>query len=86
MGTEIVPVRLKRQDLEQIDRLIEIGIYKSRGEALRELIRLGVENLEHVAEVSKALEKLFELERSEGRIPISLTGATRQLLEERERV
>ena len=37
MGAKIVPVRLKRQDLERPDRLIELGIYRSGGEALREL-------------------------------------------------
>lgn len=86
MGTEIAPVRLKSRDLEQIDQLIELGIFKSRSEALREPIKLGIENLKHIAEISMALEKLFKLEKSEGRIPIGLNGATKQLLKERERI
>lgn len=86
MSTVVVPVRLKSRDLEQIDQLIELGIFKSRSEALRELIKLGIENLRHIAETSRALEKLFKLEKSEGRIPISLNGATKQLLKERERI
>jgi Arc/MetJ-type ribon-helix-helix transcriptional regulator len=85
MVTKIIPVRLKERELEQIDQLVEYGIFQSRSEAIRELIRLGAENLTYLSEVSKALEKLFELEKVEGKIPIDLSGATKQLLEERER-
>lgn len=85
MVTKIIPVRLKEQELRQIDQLVEYGIFRSRSEAIRELVRLGVENLAHLSEVLRAVEKLFELERAGGKIPIDLSGATRQLLKERER-
>ena len=39
----------------------------------------------HLFEVLKALENLFKLEKAEGKIPIDLSGATKQLLRERER-
>jgi Arc/MetJ-type ribon-helix-helix transcriptional regulator len=81
----VVPIRLRDQDLKQIDQLIELGIFQSRSDAIIGLIRLGIENLSYVPEISKALEKLLELEKTEGRMPIDLSGATRQLLEERER-
>jgi hypothetical protein len=41
--------------------------------------------LAYLSEVLEAVERLFELERVEGRIPIDLSGATEQLLRERER-
>ena len=85
MVTKIVPVRLREEELKRIDRLVEYGIFQSRSEAIRELIRLGVESLAYLSEVLEAVEKLFELERVEGRIPIDLSGATEQLLRERER-
>lgn len=85
MGSKLIPIRLKEQELKQIDQLVEFGIFQSRSEAIRELIRLGVERLDYLSEVSKALEKLFELEKIEGEIPIDLSGATKQLLKERER-
>jgi Arc/MetJ-type ribon-helix-helix transcriptional regulator len=81
--TKIVPVRLREEELRQIDRLVKYGIFQSRSEAIRELIRLGVENLAYLSEVLEAVERLFELERVEGRIPIDLSGATEQLLRER---
>jgi len=85
MVSKIIPIRLREQELKQIDRLIEYGIFQSRSEAIRELIRLGTENLTHLSEIFKAIEKLFELEKAEGKIPIDLSGATKQLLKERER-
>jgi Arc/MetJ-type ribon-helix-helix transcriptional regulator len=85
MTTKIIPIRLREQELKQIDQLIEYGIFQSRSEAIRELIRLGVENLAYLSEVFKALENLFKLEKAEGKIPIDLSGATKQLLRERER-
>lgn len=36
-------------------------------------------------EVIKAVEKLFELERNEGDIPVKLEGGLGELLSERER-
>jgi hypothetical protein len=42
--------------------------------------------LAYLSEVLEAVERSFELERVEGRIPIDLSGATEQLLRERELV
>jgi Arc/MetJ-type ribon-helix-helix transcriptional regulator len=77
---KVVSVRLSERELREIDRLVEYGVFRSRSEAIRELIRLGMENLTCLRE---AVERLFELERVEGRIPIDLSGATEQLLKER---
>jgi hypothetical protein len=41
--------------------------------------------LKDVSDVLEAVERLFDLKEVEGRIPVELGGATRQLLEERER-
>jgi Arc/MetJ-type ribon-helix-helix transcriptional regulator len=35
MVTKIVPVRLREEELRQIDRLVEYGIFQSRSEAIR---------------------------------------------------
>jgi Arc/MetJ-type ribon-helix-helix transcriptional regulator len=84
MSTKVIPVRLREQELKQIDQLVEYGVFRSRSEAIREIIKLGIE-IAHLSEVFRAVDKLFELERMEGRIPIDLSGATQQLLKERER-
>ncbi|MEM3689545.1 MAG: ribbon-helix-helix domain-containing protein [Thermofilum sp.] len=83
-GFKGCPVRLGEDELKKIDVLVKYGVFRSRSEAIRELVRLGVK-LAYVSEVLEAVERLFELEKVEGRIPVELGGATRQLLEERER-
>jgi len=80
-----VPLRLEERDLRQVDLLVSLGMYKSRSEALRELIRLGVKSLKDIFEVGEAVMKLEELEKREGDIPIKLKGVLKELLEERER-
>ncbi|MEM3390594.1 MAG: ribbon-helix-helix domain-containing protein [Thermoproteota archaeon] len=85
MGSRTIPVRLRDEELKQVDALVELGIFDSRGRALRELIKLGIEGLDEVSEVASALRKLFELEEKEGSIPVRLPGALKQLLSERER-
>jgi Arc/MetJ-type ribon-helix-helix transcriptional regulator len=76
--TTKVSVRLG--ELKQIDQLVEYRVFQSRSEAIREIIIAGIS---HLSEVLRAVDKMFELESIEGRIPIDLSGATQQLLEER---
>jgi Arc/MetJ-type ribon-helix-helix transcriptional regulator len=83
VGSRVVPVRLGEDELKKIDELVKYGVFRSRSEAIRELVRLGVK-LAYVSEVLEAVERLFELEKVECRIPVELGGATRQLLGERE--
>jgi Arc/MetJ-type ribon-helix-helix transcriptional regulator len=83
MVTKIVPIRLKEEELKQIDELVEYGIFQSRSEAIRELIKIGIDNLTYSSEVFEAVKKLFELEKIEGKIQIDLSGAIEQLLRER---
>ena len=76
-----VSVRLREQELKQIDQLVEYGVFRSRSEAIREIIIAGIA---HLSEVFRAVDRLFELERMEGRIPIDLSGVTQQILKERQ--
>ncbi len=85
MSSQVVPVRLDRKLLESIDLLVRFGIFNSRSEALRELIKLGLNRLEEYIEVIKAVEELFRIEEEEGDIPIKLPGALKQFLKERGR-
>ncbi len=86
MGSQVVPVRLRRELLALIDALVRLGVFRSRSEALRELVETSVEELRWAGEMLKAVERLFELEREEGDVPVRLDGALRQLLEERGRL
>ncbi len=85
LGSQVVPVRLDRELLEFVDALVQLGVFGSRSEALRELISAGLEELKWVPKVVEAVEKLFELEREEGDVPVRLDGALKELLEGRGR-
>jgi Arc/MetJ-type ribon-helix-helix transcriptional regulator len=85
MGTKVVPLRLDEEILSFVDLLVKFGIYSSRSEALRELIKSGIEDFEDISEITIAVDKLFELEREEKDIPVKLSGALKQLMEERNR-
>jgi len=74
-------VSVRLGELKQIDQLVEHGVFQSRSEAIRELIIAGIA---HLSEVFKEVDRLFELERMEGRIPIDLSGVTQQILKERQ--
>lgn len=82
---KVVPVRLDDKTLRLIDELVKLGVYSSRSEALRDLIRIGIKHVRRVKVIIEAVNKLFELEKEEGDIPVKLEGALKQLLAERER-
>lgn len=81
----VVPVRLDDELLGFVDELVRLGVYSSRSEALRDLVRIGARHVEWVRAVARAVDRLFELEREEGDVPIRLEGALRRLLAERGR-
>ena len=85
MGSRVIPVRLDDDTLRLIEELVKLGVYESRSEALRDLIRIGARRVKRVKVIAEAVNKLFELEKEEGDIPVRLEGALRQLLAERER-
>ena len=43
MGSRVVALRLDDETLELIDELVRAGLFSSRSEALRELVRAGAE-------------------------------------------
>ena len=83
--SKVVPVRLDPKLLDAVDSLVRAGFYASRSEAIRALVEAGLEKLGWSRRVAEAVEKLFELEEREGKLPIELREGLRQLLEERGR-
>ncbi|MCD6510744.1 MAG: ribbon-helix-helix protein, CopG family [Thermoprotei archaeon] len=86
MGSRVVPLRLDAKTLELISMLVRLGVFSSKSEALRELIKAGIKSYEGVSRIAKAVEELFKIEEKEKDIPIRLEGGLKQLLEERGRV
>lgn len=69
VGSKVVPVRLDDL-LKLVDELVRLGVYSSRSEALRGLIRIGARYVRQIKIVAKAVNKLFEMEKEEGDIPV----------------
>jgi len=86
MGSKVIPVRLDEDLARFVEELVELGVYGSRSEALRDLIRAGAERIGQAKPIIRAVDRLFELERTSGDIPVRLEGALRQLLVERKRL
>jgi Arc/MetJ-type ribon-helix-helix transcriptional regulator len=86
MGNRVVPVRLDEDVLSLVEDLVELGIYETRSDALRDLIKAGAEQMKWFKEISNAVNKLFELEKKRGDIPLKLEGALKEMLEERTRM
>ncbi len=84
MGSQVVPIRVDKEVLEVVDELVRLGVFSSRSEALRELIKSGIRNYEKLAKIARSIDKLLEIEKEEKEIPIRLNGALKQLLEERK--
>ena len=82
---QVVPVRLDREIIEVVDELVRLGLFSSRSEALREIIKNGIQGYRRLAKLAQAVEKLYELEREKGGIPVRLDGALDELLKEREK-
>jgi len=86
MGSRVVPLRLDTKTLELINMLVRLGVFSSKSEALRELIKVGIKSYEGLSRIAKAVEELSRIEEKEEDIPIRLKGGLKQLLEERGRV
>ncbi len=59
--TETIPVRLDQETLETLDLFVKTGLYRNRSEAIRELMKLGLdsrEGLKHLGRLVKLLENL----------------------------
>jgi len=84
VSSQVVPIRIDKEILDIVDTLIKLGVFSSRSEALRELIKTGIGKYEGLAKIARGVEKLLEIEEKEREIPIRLDGLLRQLLEERE--
>jgi len=81
VGGRVVPVRLDEETLAAIDALVGLGIYKSRSEALRELVKAGLRQAGWSKVIDVVKKMLEEAER--GSEPLRLDGALEQLLRER---
>jgi Arc/MetJ-type ribon-helix-helix transcriptional regulator len=69
----VVPVRLDDEELKRIDLLVRRGLYRSRNEAIREMLRVKLsEELSEEEDVDELVEALLKIKRK-GTEPLVLT-------------
>ncbi len=68
--TEIVPVRIDKETLDTLDLFVTLGFYKSRSEAIRELMKKGLEARDEVKELGRMVKIVESLDRA-GKIDLS---------------
>ena len=90
MPSKAIPVKLGEDVIESIDELVKKGLFRSRNEAIRQILGKGLVTFSNEVGRKKTItdiaDRLFHLDRDAGRSPISLKGIRSQLLESRERL
>ena len=60
--TETVPVRIDKEILETLDLFVKLGFYKNRSDAIRELMKKGMEAREEVKELGRIVKIVERLD------------------------
>ena len=85
----VIPIKLSKKEIALIDYLVKTGFFKSRNEAIRYMIKRGLQELFSELFVSSELDDIVkELLETEGDILIieSEKTAAELVREERERI
>ncbi|MFZ8795132.1 MAG: ribbon-helix-helix domain-containing protein [Acidilobaceae archaeon] len=78
-------VTIEQETLDAVGAFVRLGVFKSRSEALKTLIRIGLSSVGDAANIVKISDRLFEPERTLGYIPVRLDGGFKDLMEMRMR-
>ncbi len=85
----VVPIKLSKEEITLIDYLVRAGLFKSRNEAIRCMIRKGLQELLSELFISSEVDEIVEaLLRAESDILVIKSEKTAEELvrEERERI
>jgi Arc/MetJ-type ribon-helix-helix transcriptional regulator len=62
--TETIPVRMDSDTVETLELLVKLGLYSNRSEAVRELMKLGLDSQKEMKNLSKLVRVVRELDAS----------------------
>ncbi|MBO3833011.1 MAG: ribbon-helix-helix protein, CopG family [Candidatus Brockarchaeota archaeon] len=90
MAPKVIPIKLGDELVENIDELVKKGLFRSRNEAIRRILNIGLTTFSRESDRKKAIavtvNRLLLLDKKLGQSPVSLKGIRSQLLEARERL
>jgi len=83
----IIPVKLDKKTVKLIDTLVEMGVFRSRNEAIRTMIKNSIKNYFDVIPNEKVISAVSELMNIDNAIKITTKKpAWKIVAEERERL
>lgn len=85
MAKKTIQIRIDEDTYKFVNKLIRSGLFKTKSEALRYILSMGITAAEKFPEVFEKVERLTAIERSTGRNPILLSGGLTYLLANRDR-
>lgn len=85
MAKETIQIRIDEQTAKFVDKMLLAGIFKTKSEAFRYILSMGISATEKFPEISAKVEKLKLMEKSTGKIPVDLLGSLNELLVNRDR-
>ncbi|MCL5786988.1 MAG: hypothetical protein AAE987_07300 [Thermoplasmataceae archaeon] len=85
MGKKTIQIRIDEDTYKFVNKLLRSGLFKTKSEALRYILSMGITAAEKFPEVFEKVERLTAIERSTGRNPILLSGGLTYLLANRDR-
>ncbi len=85
MAKKTIQIRIDEDTNKFVNKLIRSGLFKTKSEALRYILSMGITAAEKFPEVFEKVERLTAIERSTGRNPILLSGGLTYLLANRDR-
>ena len=85
MAKETIQIRIDADTSRFVQRLLRSGRFKTKSDALRYLLSMGISAASKFPDVAEKVEQFEYIERSTGSSPIILTGSLKELLSNRDR-
>lgn len=85
MAKETIQIRIDEETSKFVNRMLRSGIFKTKSDALRYILSVGITAVAKFPEVSEKVERLKSMEKTTGRLPIELSGSLKDLLVNRDR-
>ena len=85
MAKETIQIRIDEETSKFVNRMLRSGIFRTKSDALRYILSVGITAVARFPEVSEKVERLKSMEKTTGRPPIELSGSLKVLLTDRDR-
>lgn len=85
MAKETIQIRIDEETSKFVNRMLRSGIFRTKSDALRYILSVGITAVAKFPEVSEKVERLKSMEKTTGRLPIELSGSLKVLLTNRDR-